>query len=348
MGRYFSKQSKFRGFWIRLNQWILLNPFQTAPPDTVLAGPAYRVPSPRCLAHPSPSHTPPLTLGPRLVPAPPVSRGPSLSPVAWQRHNPRLTVGGHCWLPHVADRHAQGPLSSFSRCHALAPAWPLSFFTSLPRATEALEKPPATTHSLFSPFSSRPCSSSSSPPFSIAYASASPAPTTGDPSSSPVPIWEPPPPSLHDEALPSATIVPNWGRPHLPSSTPTLQGHTSIAIGHWSSLPADERCCPETSPPPPRRTVIRVSSAPDRLARHPLGGPHELTGSTLPPARHHRAIGEHASIVARTNYVRWSCPVRAPCSRVVSHFLGWTGPPGQGPASLSVGCVWQAAMLRGL
>jgi hypothetical protein len=45
--RYISNQSKFRGFRIRLNQWISLNPFQTPPPGTVLAGPACQCCHPR-------------------------------------------------------------------------------------------------------------------------------------------------------------------------------------------------------------------------------------------------------------------------------------------------------------
>jgi hypothetical protein len=32
----------------------------------------------------------------------------------------------------------------------------------------------------------------------------------------------------------------------------------------------------------------------------------------------------------------------------VGHFLGWTGPPGRVPASLSAGRAWQATTRRGL
>jgi hypothetical protein len=90
-------------------------------------------------------------------------------------------AGGYCWLPRTADHHAQGLLSSFSLCHKAAPTGPPSFFPSLPRAIEELEKPPAILLSTAPKLELLP-------PFSTAYMSASPAPTTGDPSSYPVPI----------------------------------------------------------------------------------------------------------------------------------------------------------------
>jgi hypothetical protein len=39
----------------------------------------------------------------------------------------------------------------------------------------------------------------------------------------------------------------------------------------------------------------RLSSTPNRIAQRPPYGPHELIGSTLPPASHHRAADERAT-----------------------------------------------------
>jgi hypothetical protein len=97
------------------------------------------------------------------------------------------------------------PLLSFSLHRVARPGRPPHPCLTPP----PLQKLPAATRSLFSPFSSRPHQSSSSLPFSTAYASALPTPATGDPSSSPVPVRAPPLMPLHGETLPSTTIVPN-------------------------------------------------------------------------------------------------------------------------------------------
>jgi hypothetical protein len=178
------------------------------PPGTVLAGPACRGPtatlprSPLSLPHPAADTGPSTRPGPTCQPRPHrVGCAPPLSPVARQRRCPRPMAGGHYWPPRAADHRARGPLSSFSLCHAAAPAGTPSFFPSLPRATEALQKPPAAARSLFSLFSSRPRQTRAPP---------SPPPTR-PPSPPPtclVPVRAPPPPVLHGETLPSATVVP--------------------------------------------------------------------------------------------------------------------------------------------
>jgi hypothetical protein len=116
-----------------------LNPFQTVPPGTMLAGPTYRCTTIALPRSPFSLPYPPLTLGPRLVPAPPVSRAPLLrdNAAARTRRPPLL-------LLHLPHGHARR-----------APA----FFPSLPCATEALEKPTSDYA-----FSSRQRPSSSSPP----------------------------------------------------------------------------------------------------------------------------------------------------------------------------------------
>jgi hypothetical protein len=183
----------------------------------VLARPTYRCPitvlpcSSLSLPHPTADTGPSSHPGPTCQPRPHrVDRAPPLSPVARQRRCPRLMARGRCWSP-MLPTTTPGPhlilLLPLPCSHAHRGP---SFFPSLPRATEAPEKPSAATHSLFSLFSSRPCLSlSSSPPFSTTYVSTSSAPTTGDPSSAPVPVRAPPPLSLHGETLPSTTIVPN-------------------------------------------------------------------------------------------------------------------------------------------
>jgi hypothetical protein len=108
--------------------WRFLNPFesvaivesiQTTPPGTVLAGPAYQHPTalPYCVTAPPPT---------------PDSRG-------------SLLAAPHC------RSSRPGGLFSFSLCHVVTPIGAPSFFPSLPRTTEALEKPSTTTRSLFSP-----------------------------------------------------------------------------------------------------------------------------------------------------------------------------------------------------
>jgi hypothetical protein len=138
----------------------------------VLAGLACRRPatalphSPLSLPYPTADTRPSTRLDPTCQSRPHrVGRTLSLSSVARQRRRPCLIAGGHRWPPHAVDRHARGPISS-SLCHTTAPPMAGFFFPSLPRATEALEKPPAATHSLFLPFSYRPRPSSSSSPLS--------------------------------------------------------------------------------------------------------------------------------------------------------------------------------------
>jgi hypothetical protein len=56
-------------------------------------------------------------------------------------------------------------------------------------------------------------------------------------------------------------------------------------------VPPHRAATPPRSRPPP--SVIPASAL---VTQHPPGGPHELTGNTLPSASHHRAIGECATV----------------------------------------------------
>jgi hypothetical protein len=170
----------------------------------------------QCLTHPSPSRTPPLTLAPRLVLTPPVSHARTSSAAPHRSTLLCDSAAAHTQWPgaiagHLALLTAAPEAPSPPSASAMwpCPQGPL-LFPLQPRTTDALEKPPAATRSLFSPFSSRPRPSSSSyPPFSIAYVSASPAPATRDPNSSMVPFRAPSCLPLHSETLPSTTVVPN-------------------------------------------------------------------------------------------------------------------------------------------
>jgi hypothetical protein len=160
----------------------------------VLVGPPVGAPPPRCLTFLSSSCTPPLTTGPCCRTAPPVSR------VALRRPRPAA-------LPCPRNSVARAP-----RYRPLCPGPPLSLpFPFLRVARPSRPLPLARpliwrSHWCLTPLRSKP--ELELPSFSTAYTSASPAPTTGDPSSSPVLIRAPPPPLLHGVTLPSATIVP--------------------------------------------------------------------------------------------------------------------------------------------
>jgi hypothetical protein len=107
------------------------------------------------------------------------------------------------------------------------------------------------------------------PSFSTVYAPASPAPATGDPSSSLVPTQAPSPFVIigeHDRAL---SLHSNGLTPHLLPPSPALQGHTVDVIHHWSYLAAIKRCRPKHPPPPSHRAAPRVSSAPTSLPGAP-------------------------------------------------------------------------------
>jgi hypothetical protein len=80
-----------------------------------------------------------------MPPPAPNGQGPLLAAPRYRPPHPRPPL---LLLPLPCGRARRGP----------------SFSPSMPHATEALEKPPATTRSLFSPFSSRPHPSLSSSP----------------------------------------------------------------------------------------------------------------------------------------------------------------------------------------
>jgi hypothetical protein len=236
------------------------------------------------------SHIPPLTHGPHCRLAPPVSRprtGAATSrrpPMfARQRRCPCPSAGGRSLLPCAADRCAGSPLPSsptptrvptpspFSHCPV-----PVSPFSSQPRLS--LKPPP--------------------PHFSTAYASASLALTTGDPSPYPVPVH-------FTMRLP----IRHCG-PQLMPPSPSLF-HTDTARSRLHRHRPPEL-------PPCRRTLLSrdfsIASTPYRcsgespnsplLAQHPPCVPHELTGSTLPPASHHQAIDEHSTAPSHARTAR--------------------------------------------
>jgi hypothetical protein len=120
------------------------------------------------------------------------------------------------------------------------------------------------------------------------------------------------------------TSIQGAASPLPPSSE--LQGHTFITADHRSSPTAGERHRPKSLAPPHRRPTSSVSPTGPLLALHHPGTPLVLSGYTLPSANCHQAAGE--------------------CAR--GSLLCWNRPPGRGPASLSTGHAWQAAMPCGL
>jgi hypothetical protein len=133
------------------------------------------------------SHSPPLIPGPRCCPAQPVSRSrtastvPRCSPLFVQQ----CPLGeGSCQPSCAMDRCAGPPLSFFSCLHVDTPM-PTPFFPLSARATEPISfnmnasRRPSSFH-----HSPHGCARAQAPPhFSTTHVSASPAPTTGDPSS---------------------------------------------------------------------------------------------------------------------------------------------------------------------
>jgi hypothetical protein len=151
------------------------------------------------------------------------------------------------------------------------------------------------------------------PSFSTTYAPTSLASPTEDP---------PPPlrfPSEHHR-LRRFTVRPSHPPPLSPFEDtltfPLPRRHCRVVL---PSPPATRAPTPPMNavarsipPPPPRCAAARVSSTPDRLARRPPCDPCELTGSTL-------------QLASRAPF-----PRREP-------LLRRTGPPGRGPANLSIG-----------
>jgi hypothetical protein len=143
-----------------LNQLISLHTFQTASPCTELAGPTCQCPATMLLrssvflSHPIVDHRALLPHGLACQShLGRVARAPPPSPVHW----PASATDARCCRPHAAPplllpppRGTPGPTPH--PCLTLPP----------------LQKPTAATRSFFSSFSCRPCSSSSSLPFSTA------------------------------------------------------------------------------------------------------------------------------------------------------------------------------------
>jgi hypothetical protein len=259
----------------------------------------------------SPSRTPPLTPGPvaarphlsatphRIARAPPPSpiRQPASTASACCRLRPRRPEPFQCRGP-AADPAVHPP---FSLHRVACPSRPLPHFPSL---LLPVCPPIWRRRRCLTSLGSASTSELELPSFSTAYAPASPAPTTGDPSSSLVPARAPPSSAIIGEHNCALSLHPNGLTPHLLPPSLTLQGYTIDVIRHRSYLTAIEHRCPKHPPPPPHRAAARVSSTPDRPARHPPYGPHELTDRTLPSANHHRAVGKRATAPSR---------VRAPC-----------------------------------
>jgi hypothetical protein len=192
-----------------------LNSTQTTPLGTVLAGPTCQRPLPRCLAlshsipHPTADNRSPLPPGPtcqlrphHVARTPPPSlvheTAPPPTPVVWGQ----LPAAQHCRL-----LHSPTPLSLLLPPRGRRPP-PLFPSLGLRRQANCFQNNVGR-HPVPGCCSPHDHAELEPPSFSTAYMSASPVPTTGDPSSSPVPVRAPPPPSLHGETLPSATIVPN-------------------------------------------------------------------------------------------------------------------------------------------
>jgi hypothetical protein len=136
------------------------------------------------------------------------------------------------------------------------------------------------------------------PSLSTAYVPTSPAPATGDNSSSLVPARAPPPSAIIGEYDRALSLRPNGLTPHLLPHSPTLQGHTVDVIHHRSCLATVERLYLKHPPPPPRRTAFRVSSTPTALpGALPVAPTSSLTApchwpatteplTSAPPRRH--------------------------------------------------------------
>jgi hypothetical protein len=105
----------------------------------------------------------------------------------------------------ATNRRTRGPLSlPFSLLDA-APSRPPHF----PLLFSPARPPIWRSHRRVTPLSSASTPKLEVPSFFTTYVPTSPAPATRDPSSSPVPHQETPPPPLHGVTLPFTTIVPN-------------------------------------------------------------------------------------------------------------------------------------------
>jgi hypothetical protein len=182
-----------------LNRLNILNRFKTEfkpCPGTVLAGPACRRPTTVLphfslfLPHHAAGHQAPLLPSPTCQSRSAASPTPRRSPLfTQQRRRPHLMAEGHCWP-------CPSPRALLSR----SPPPPFPSLLSL-CARRFGEDTGTSLRSVSMPELELPS-------FSTTYAPTSPAPATGDPSSSTVPVRAPPPSPLHGETLPSATILP--------------------------------------------------------------------------------------------------------------------------------------------
>jgi hypothetical protein len=174
----------------RLN---ILNRFKTEfeprRPTLYQWGPPVGDPPPRCLAYPSSSRTPPLTIGPRCCPTPPVSHAAPRRPCPAALPFPHNSAAARTRWPGAVAGHVLHPAS-----HPPPPHFPLSFLPVCPLIW--------TSHRCLTLL--RSASELELISFSIAYASTSPALAIGDPSSSLVPARAPPSSAIigeHDHTL---------------------------------------------------------------------------------------------------------------------------------------------------
>jgi hypothetical protein len=134
--------------------------------------------------------------------------------------------------------------------------------------------------------------------------------------------------------------LPYLGPPSPLSSSPTAPG-ASRSCHRPSLWWGPHRALLHRAATPPRsRPSPSVSPTSALLARCPPSGPHELVSNTLLLASHHQAVTERGLRVVTTHPTRLT---RAQTTWARGPLRGWTGPPGRGPASLSIGLAWQAA-----
>jgi hypothetical protein len=269
---------------------------------------------PRCRRCLTPSHSLPHLAAAPLVPASPdpacqpcapTSPSPAVLPCRSRAHRTCEACAARCCQsspepvrpchagPH---RRTPTPLSApFSPPHGASPRTPTP---PLPPPPPLQNEPAATPHSLLPPSLSSThghASVTRSPPFpasrprwrpsrrshhriSDLRRHRSPTPTVRLAYLPPLPYLGPPSPLL------SSSTAPGADRSHR---RPSLRRGTRRAPSHRAATP------PCSRPPP------LVSPTLALVARRPPGGPHELTGNALPPASHHRPVGDRATTSSR-------------------------------------------------
>jgi hypothetical protein len=108
------------------------------------------------------------------------------------------------------------------------------------------------------------------------------------------------------------TIRPHRTPAHLSAAStasrrprrPPLSCGTAHVDDHRSNPATAERHRPTPFAPPHRRPAVLVRPCPLLLAQHLPRDPLEISGNTLPPLSHRRAVGEHATAPSQARSAR--------------------------------------------